>query len=172
MKPSTQCLLRLIYSFCLCFSHWDIYYVVKQVLDPVCSLSGNLRSNIFPEIFGTEGSQLYIDWYLALVTGFRMKTFLYQLSASSCAHYLTSVCLFPLALCVSTEYSDYKFFQSNILILTLHTLKLYVCQSKCIMEQTDTRISFISIHWFYTLTPNTKCYSRRKTPLLRMNMGI
>lgn len=42
-KSGIWCLLHLIYRSCPPFSHWGIEYPVKQVLPPVCNLSGNPR---------------------------------------------------------------------------------------------------------------------------------
>lgn len=57
-KSGIWCLLHLIYRFCPPFSHWGIEYSVKQVLHPVCNLSGNPRliTFFFQQYLAQEGA--------------------------------------------------------------------------------------------------------------------
>lgn len=140
------------------------------------SLQSQWESEInyfFRRYLAQEGARCTSTGTLHRLQLSELRYFKYQLSTSSCSNYFTSSCLFPLALFVSTEYSDYKFFQSKTLLLTLCTLKLYVCQSTHIMSKLI--LVFISLTNAVILGIHTKhkmlLQKKNPTAMLRMTMA-
>lgn len=156
------------------------FFLLGHIVPCETSITSSLQSQweseinyFFQQYVAQEGASCTSTGTLHRLQLSERRHFKYQLSASSCANYFTSSCLLPLALFVSTQYLDYKFFQARILILTLCTLKPYVCQSVHIKSKLI--LVFISLTYAMILGISTKhkmlLQKKNPTAMLRMTMG-